>query len=130
MGSRVQRDYDREFKLWVVGRMDAGEQVKDLSRALGVGATCLYRWHRQYRQGGEIALRARGRRPDREALLQPAVAVDDLDQARARIAELERKVGRQELELDFFQRALRATEEARPLSVNAGATESTGSSDQ
>lgn len=130
MGSKVQRDYDRAFKLWVVGRMDAGEQVKALSVELGVGGTCLYRWHRQYRLGGEAALRSRGRRPDREALLQPAAAVDDLDQARVRIALLERKVCRQELELDFFQRALRAIEEARPLNVNAGVTGSTGSSDQ
>jgi uncharacterized coiled-coil protein SlyX len=32
--------------------------------------------------------------------------------AEARIAELERKIGRQELELDFFQRALRRVKDA------------------
>jgi hypothetical protein len=40
-------------------------------------------------------------------------ALDALALAERRIAELERKVGRQELELDFFQRALQQIEEAR-----------------
>ena len=134
MGSKVQRDYDRDFKLWVVRRLDGGEQVRDLSRELGIGATCLYRWHSRYRQGGETALRSRGRRPDCEPLGEVS---DDMEQARLRleraqlrISELERKVGRQELELDFFQRALRATEEARPLSGDPGVKGSTGSSGQ
>lgn len=38
----------------------------------------------------------------------------DLKQAQARIAELERLVGRQQVDLDFFRRALRLTGEVPP----------------
>jgi hypothetical protein len=48
--------------------------------------------------------------------------------ARRRIAELERKVGQQQLELDFFRQALRQVEEARRRSSAPGVTGSTQSS--
>jgi hypothetical protein len=38
--------------------------------------------------------------------------MSELERARQRIAELERKVGKQELELDFFGKALRCVEQA------------------
>jgi len=46
----------------------------------------------------------------------------------ARIVELERKVGRQQLELDFFQQALRQVREKRRPSDGLGAKPSTPSS--
>ncbi len=49
-------------------------------------------------------------------------------EALARIAELERKVGQQQLELDFFQRALRQVEVTRATRVLPGGTGSTRSS--
>jgi transposase len=49
-------------------------------------------------------------------------------QARRRIAELERKIGQQQVDLDFFQRALRQVREARRASGGPGATASTRSS--
>jgi hypothetical protein len=48
--------------------------------------------------------------------------------AQRRIAELERKVGRQALELDFFQAALRQVGELRQPSAAPGARTSTRSS--
>jgi transposase-like protein len=50
---------------------------------------------------------------------------DPLAQARTRIAELERLVGRQQVDLDFFRRALRLTDADSP---NATAPASTRSS--
>jgi transposase len=52
------------------------------------------------------------------------------EQARAqrRIAALERKIGQQQVELDFFQRALRQVKEQRLRSGVAGGTASTKSS--
>jgi hypothetical protein len=50
-----------------------------------------------------------------------------LKEARALIADLERKIGRQQLELDFFKRALRQVEASRRPS-EPGATASTPSS--
>jgi hypothetical protein len=53
---------------------------------------------------------------------------DALAQAERRIAELEQKVGRQALELDFFQRALQQIEETRLRKAVLGATAPTRSS--
>jgi hypothetical protein len=51
-----------------------------------------------------------------------------LAQAERRIAELEQKIGRQALELDFFQRALQHIEEARLRRSVLGDTTPTRSS--
>ena len=61
------------------------------------------------------------------AVGSPAVP-DDLATAQRRIAELERKIGQQQLELDFFQRALRQVSEPRRPSDGSGAMPSTRSS--
>jgi hypothetical protein len=45
--------------------------------------------------------------------------------AQARIAELERKIGRQQLDLDFFRAALRHVRDKQPMSGVPGATAST-----
>jgi len=58
----------------------------------------------------------------------PRAPPDELKRARARIAELERKIGQQELDLDFFQRALRYVEEAQQQRGAPGGTVSTRSS--
>ena len=52
----------------------------------------------------------------------------ELEAARKRIAELERKVGQQQLDLDFFQRALRHVGAPRQPGIKPGVTGSTKSS--
>jgi hypothetical protein len=54
--------------------------------------------------------------------------VADLREARRKIAELERKVGRQQLDLDFFEKALRHFEASRQANAEPGATASSPSS--
>jgi hypothetical protein len=54
-------------------------------------------------------------------------AAGNLAAAEKRIAELERKIGQQQVELDFFQRALRQVGASRPIS-GPGAKASTPSS--
>ncbi len=54
-----------------------------------------------------------------------AVPAAELDVARRHIAELERKIGQQQLELDFFRQALRQVREARRPSSGPGVTGST-----
>lgn len=148
-GKKEQRRFSREFKLAVLARMAAGENVSALSRELGVARKCLYQWRDRFRIGGAVALRSRGRMtkaeraqmrgepverktlsaPSPDRLPQPPPAPpDELTRARERIAELERKIGRQELELDFFQKALRHVEDAQPASGAPGGTASTRSS--
>ena len=53
-----------------------------------------------------------------------------LARAKARIAELERKVGKQQMDLDFFREALRLIDalEAKTLAAKTNATSSTRSS--
>lgn len=128
MVEESERRFSREFKLAALARMAAGENVSALARELGVLRKCLYQWRERYRIGGAVAVRSRGRPTKAETLALRAVGVvppapspglaappplDALAQAARRIAELEQKVGRQALELDFFQRALQQIEEAR-----------------
>jgi transposase len=136
-----QRRFSREYKLAVIERMAAGEAVSALSRELGIARKCLYQWRDRYRIGGAIALRSRGRMTKAEAAAvrgedsvlpqaassPPRAPPDELKRARARIAELERKIGQQELDLDFFQRALRHVEAAQRTSGAPGGTASTRS---
>jgi hypothetical protein len=118
------------FKLSAVGRMESGEAVAAVAREV------LYRWRDAWREKGSEGLASkRGRkvgwrkRP-REAPAEfeppqqgPAAL---LAQAERRIAELEQLVGRQQVDLDFFQRALQALDVSAKPSTSA--TPSTRSS--
>ena len=96
--------FSREFKIAAVQRMLRGESISGLARELGVRRKYLYLWKKRFRAGGADALRGRGR-PPRAGPHQRPAAVDEapnaLAAARQRIAELEGKIGRQQVELDF-----------------------------
>ena len=130
----AKRTFSREFKLAAVRRLIAGETAGELGRELGVQAQNLHDWLERFRLGGAAALRRDGRPTNAERVVMqsgappPEMPPDELTVARARIAELERKIGRQELELDFFEQALRHVEAARPPSGVRGGTRSTRSS--
>ena len=100
------RVFSREFKVAAVQRILAGEPVKALADELGLGRPVLYKWRDRYERGGPEALRSTGRpRKVRAAPGEPLAAKPSA--AAERIAELERKIGQQALELDFFTQALR-----------------------
>jgi transposase len=126
MARSKARIFTRKFKLAAVNRMQGGADVSALARTLRVRRKLLYEWREHYRSGGPEALRGRGR-PSKAAPAR-AAAADELTAARARIAELERKVGQQALDLDFFQQALRQVGEARQPSDGLGVPASTRSS--
>jgi transposase-like protein len=134
MSKERLRTFSRAFKLKAIERMDAGDNVSALSRELEVKREILYRWRSQYRSGGEERLRERRGRPTvAEALViaaarGPASEAADLAAARRQIAELERKVGQQQLDLDFFKGALRHIEASRRPSDRLGATASSSRS--
>lgn len=115
------KGFSREFKLAAVDRMDAGEKIARIARDLGVSRRTLYKWRNQRRQSGmkshdqSSGALERAPRPELPA---------ELVRARERIAELERKVGQQQVELDFFKGALRRIEASRQPSDGPGATES------
>ena len=143
--------YSREFKLSAVRRMVEGVNVSALSRELQVKRKRLYAWLDCFRSGGAEALRPRGRppkaairsgdlevvgsdepapsAPEPPAKAAPAGSVSPAEYAVAqqRIADLERVVGRQQMEMDFFRQALRRVRAARQPTGGSGVTASTGS---
>ena len=130
MSKKAIRVFSREFKLKVVRRMLAGENVSALAREVKVLRKDLYAWRDRFRSGGPDALRGRGRPPKAAAAAQTAAepAASQPDAAAKRIAELERKIGQQQVELDFFRQALRQVTDVRRSSNRSGTTASTRSS--
>jgi transposase-like protein len=134
----THRVFSREFKIGIICRMQAGESVSALARELKMTRKDLYAWRDRYQTGGPEALRGRGRPPKAEAAglaasgtraqAIPDTPAAELEAARKRIAELERKVGQQQLDLDFFQRALRHVGAPRQPGTKPGVTGSTKSS--
>jgi transposase-like protein len=148
MTDKPVRLFTREYKLAALQRMLAGEAVSALARELGIRRKYLYQWRDRFRSGGPEALRSWGRPTKAEALAieahrarsgqepMPSAGqarfevppADALTKAQRRIADLERKVGQQQVELDFFQRALRQVRETRQAVGAVGAPASTRSS--
>ncbi|HME83234.1 MAG TPA: helix-turn-helix domain-containing protein [Roseiarcus sp.] len=109
----------------LVLRLKAGERVSALAIEAGVLRKSLYEWREAYEAFGAAGLnRKRGPKPGGRAAAaassSPDAAAarppDDLERAQARIAELERLVGRQQADLDFFRKALRSWDEKRRMS--------------
>lgn len=125
MGKR--REFSRDFKLSAVEQVLAGVRVAALAQELQVPSGRIYSWVRHYRQGGVEALRP-ARRPRKGFGVLELESGKDLATARRRIEDLERKVGQQQVELDFFRQALRQVGEARRPSDGPGVRTSTRSS--
>ena len=129
MARRKRRSFTQAFKQSAVARMASAESIEGLATELNVGSGMLYRWQKQFQTGGLEALRRVGRpsRLDAAAIEAMAVPADVTDpaEARKRIEELERKIGQQQLDLDFFRAALRHVREQRPNKGEPGGTTST-----
>jgi transposase-like protein len=124
---RSKTRWTREFKLAAVLRMDGRVNVAALGKELGVRAELLYDWRRRYLAGGVQALREMGR-PFNTTLGLDAAGAPPLPAAigseQRRIEELERKIGQQQLDLDFFRAALRHVREQRLKQGASGGTAS------
>jgi transposase len=109
---KSRRKFSREFKQTAVRQLAGGKSAAEVARALEVHPSDLYRWRRELEEHGADAFTGPGRKR----------ADDD------RVAELERKVGQQTLEIDFLKRALQHVEEQRLLrALNNGAPSSSRS---
>jgi transposase len=131
MSQVEKKSYSRELKLEAVKRMEAGESSSSLSAELGVKRTKLYRWRDIVRRDGEKAFPGHGGSPTKAARLareHGAEGATELAQAQRKIADLERKIGQQQLDLDFFKQALRHIEAAQRQSGARGATASSPTS--
>ena len=125
------RQFSPKFKLKAVERLLAGESASVLAQEFKVVRKLLYYWKDAYISEGPEGLRKVGRPcKDRRVGVLPEAPTDrgELLQARKRIADLERKVGHQQMQIDFFVEALRrmdaidkelADKKARPSTLSS-----------
>ena len=95
----VRRKFTKEFKEEAVRRLGLGASLAEVARACEVNPNVLHRWRRELDDLGGRAFAGNGQRRADES----------------KMAELERKVGRQALEIDFLRRCLQHVEEQRKL---------------
>ena len=129
---KKHRHFTEDQKRAAVTRVLKGEAVSTVARQIGADRKRLYEWRSQYQEAGPEGLRGVGRPRKTEALGARARswdgAPDELAAARRQIAELQRKVGEQQVDLDFFRKALRHIEETRRAAAARGGAASTKSS--
>ena len=99
-----RRQFTQEFKLAAFRRLEQGVSIAEVARGLEVSPNVLHRWRREFRQGPGNAFPGNGK----------------LRWSEGRVAELERKVGQQALEIDFLKGCLQRIEEARMLQALNG----------
>ena len=92
-------------------RLEAGERIAAVAEEAGVKRKLLYQWREAYRAMG-VAGFNRKRGP--KSGWKERRAAEDLKKAEARIAELERVIGRQQADLHFFREALRLWDATSP----------------
>jgi transposase-like protein len=107
--------------LAVAQRLVSGESVSAVHDELGVRRGVLYHWRDVCRKEGAAGLRLTGRPAGVEGAPRDG---NTLESAR-RIAELERKIGQQALDLDFLTRAFKRVKESRQKNTDTGGTAST-----
>jgi transposase len=99
-----RRKFTKEFKLAAVRRLEQGVSVAEVARAMEVNPNVLHRWRRQFREAPGNAFPGNGKQRWSEG----------------RVAELERKIGQQALEIDFLKGCLQRIEEERMLQALTG----------
>src|SRR5205823_14290246 len=99
-----RRQLTKECRLAAMQRLEMGASVAEVARAFEVNPNVLHRWRRELRQGPGNAFPGLGKRRWDEG----------------RVAQLERKIGQQALEIDFLKGCLQRIEEQRMLQALNG----------
>ena len=107
-----RRQFTQEFKLAAVRRLEQRVSIAEVARGLEVNPNVLHRWRREFRQGPGNSFPGNGKQR----------------WSAGRVAELERKVGQQALEIDFLKGCLQHIEEQRMLQALNGNPRSSGRS--
>lgn len=97
--SQSRRKFSKEFKEAAVRRLQLGASIGEVARACEVDPNVLHRWRREVQERGTKAFSGQGKTWKQEN----------------EVAELQRKIGRQAMEIDFLQRCLQHVEEERKL---------------
>jgi transposase len=87
---KTRRHYTREFKIAVVRDIETGKSLAQVSRENGIHPTLIVKWKNEYFANPEKAFSGNGR----------------VYKDQARMAELERLVGRLYAENEFLKKAL------------------------
>jgi transposase len=129
---KVHRVFTAEFRIQVARRILDGESVTKIHHELAIKRSVLYRWRDRYRKEGAAGLNGpMGRLPGvATAVATPKAGVSAEEVLRRQIAELERKIGQQAVQLDFFRGAFKRVKESSQPNGKTGATASTGRSGQ
>ena len=115
-----KRRHSPEFRVEIVERMLAGESVVALGQRHRLARSMMYRWRDAYRRSGPGGMaKAEGPSPRHQAQ-----AGDREQKLRDRIAELERTIGRQAVEIDFFKGVFKRLKES-PKAQRRGGEAST-----
>jgi transposase len=107
-----RRQFTKEFKLAAVRRLEQGVSMAEVARGMEVSPNVLHRWRKEFREGPGNAFSGNGNPRWSEG----------------RVAELERKVGQQTLEIDFLKGCLQRIGEQRMLQAMTGNPQSSGRS--
>ena len=89
-----RQQYSRELKVAAMREIDSGKGIAEVARMYQLSPKRLETWKGEWRAKGELAFPGKSARPQTR-----------LDAER--IAELERKIGQQTMEIDFLKKALR-----------------------
>jgi transposase len=98
-----RQEYSREPKLAAMREIDSGKGMAEVARMYPLSPKRLETGGSEWRAKGDLAFPGKGAQP------QSKLNAD-------RISELERKIGQQTMEIDFFKKALRRFRE-HPLLV-------------
>ena len=93
--SKSRRTFSKEFKLQVLGQLDAGASVAEAARVHQVHPETIRQWKRTLRKYGERSFAGNGRAYSDEA----------------KIAQLERALGQATLEISLLKKALTVLKE-------------------
>jgi transposase len=111
MAANVPKQYSMRFRQRVVERMQLENNISQLSRELGLDRSMMYIWKRKM-EGRAYGNVRTGKVDVRDRQIQ---------ELQGKIAGLEGVIGRQALELDFFESALRRIRETERQSGRAAA---------
>jgi transposase len=111
---QTRRSFTKEFKEAAIRRLELGASIAEVARACEVNANVLHRWRRELRHHGAQAFTGNGKSRAQEN----------------QVADLERKVGRQAMEIDFLRRCLQHVEEQRKLQALTTQASSTRTSNK
>ena len=100
----ARRKFTQELKMAAIQQLEAGSSVAEVARAFEINPNLLHRWRKEFQHGPGNAFPGVGKRRWEET----------------RVAQLERKVGQQTVEIDFLKGCLQHIEEKRMLQALTG----------